>query len=72
MFYIATTILHLTPAYFWRISPRKFFALCEVHAKVNSEQSKGGNTSRNYNAQDHKADGSIAEPNSYVTDIGWM
>lgn len=28
-------VLKMTPAYFWRITPRKFNALCRVHARLN-------------------------------------
>jgi hypothetical protein len=35
-FYVGTVILQMSPRYFWRCTPRKFNALCRVHARLNS------------------------------------
>jgi len=32
----------MTPKYFWRCSPRKFNALCKVHARLNGAKDKPG------------------------------
>lgn len=35
-YYVGTVVLHMSPGIFWRCTPRKFNALCRVHAKMNS------------------------------------
>lgn len=49
-FYVGTTILQMTPRYFWRCTPRKFNSLCKVHARLNSANNnnkKGASSHRN-------------------------
>lgn len=35
-YYIGTVLLRMSPRQFWRTTPRKFGALCEVHVDLNS------------------------------------
>ena len=44
----------MTPAYFWRCSPRKFNALCLIHAKLNSTDDKTKNKTRGAKGEKNK------------------
>ena len=35
LFYVGTVLLHMTPAAFWKSTPRKLSILSKVHAEVN-------------------------------------
>lgn len=36
LYYLGTVVLGMSEAEFWRCTPRKLFALAEVHLKVHS------------------------------------
>ncbi|WP_353928758.1 hypothetical protein [Desulfofundulus kuznetsovii] len=40
MYYAGTVILGMSEEEFWRCTPRKLHALLEVHARINSPDSK--------------------------------
>jgi len=63
-YYIGTVIFHMSPARFWRCTPRKFHALCEVHADLNSPKE----SNRNKNSS-QGATKTIGQPDTYIDEI---
>lgn len=49
---------------FWRTTPRKFSALCQVHVDLNS-------TDKNKKSRNDKQN-TIGQPNVYVDQLGFM
>lgn len=50
----------MTPANFWRVTPRKFNALCKVHVELNTS-SKG--------KKDKNPSGGVGKPDTYVDNV---
>lgn len=50
----------MSPRLFWRTTPRKFSALCQVHIDVNSTDKKGKNQ------------GAVGQPDAYVDQLDFM
>lgn len=48
----------MSPILFWRTSPKKFNALCKVHARLN-----------NPDPTDKKEDKSVGTPDTYIDQI---
>lgn len=42
LYYIGTVTFGLSEKAFWRMTPRKLRALCDVHVSVNSHSAKDG------------------------------
>lgn len=38
LFYLGTVVLHMSEQEFWKCTPRKLFALTDVHVKLNSPE----------------------------------
>lgn len=61
-YYIGTVTLKMTSRLFWRTTPRKFAALCEVHVDLN-DTSKDKKNKRTSVSQ---------KPDAYVDQLPFM
>lgn len=43
MFYVATVILNRSENEFWQMTPRKFYTLFDVHARIHGGKNDGDN-----------------------------
>ena len=59
----------MTPACFWKCTPRKFNALCKVHVRLNSVDNstqKGKGNIPNHNVNES---GTIGTPNAFIDQL---
>jgi hypothetical protein len=61
----------MSPRLFWKTSPRKFNALCKVHARLNgADKKKSASQSPEYKRTKAKAKQAIArQPETYIDKI---
>ena len=64
MYYAGTVWLRMDEETFWRTTPRKLFALMQVHLEMYKAQNGGG--SNNKNSQK-----SSQVPSSYIDQVNW-
>jgi hypothetical protein len=55
----------MSPAMFWKITPRKFNALCKVHVDLNSP----GKGTRNAKSTSASSGEGVGSPDSYIDQI---
>lgn len=65
-YYIGTVILNMEPKVFWKTTPRKFNALCKMHAKVNSTE---GEHPKHTKGSKTKKSVPIGQPDTFVDKI---
>lgn len=87
-YYCAVTILGLTPAHFWRMTPRKLNALLKAHGEANKVDDKKPNSQtvdnpdalrnsylngKGLGPKSYGALGqSVPEPDSFVDNLSFM
>ena len=54
----------MTPPQFWKCTPRKFNALCAVHADLNTPEEKSKTPKEKKNP-----DGSVGEPDTFIDKV---
>jgi hypothetical protein len=57
----------MSPAYFWRCTPKKFNTLCKVHARLNSSKKAPDKVDKNTNVK--KAQAIPKQPDTYIDKI---
>lgn len=65
-YYMGTVILRMTPRLFWRTTPKKFFALLQVHMELNEVPDKHGNK---HHQRKRKG---VGAPEVYVDQLSFM
>lgn len=66
-YYMGTVILRMSPRLFWRTTPKKFFALLQVHVEVNEVPDKKG---RRHHQRKNK--NGVGQPEVYVDQLSFM
>ena len=66
-YYMGTVILRMRPRTFWRTTPKKFFALLQVHVELNEAPDKHGRKKHQRNKS-----GYVGQPEVYVDQLSFM
>lgn len=70
-YYMGTVILRMSPRTFWRTTPKKFFALLQVHVELNEAPDKHGKKHHQRNKPSGRV-GGVGQPDVYVDQLSFM
>lgn len=70
-YYMGTVILRMSPRTFWRTTPKKFFALLQVHIELNEAPDKHGKKHHQRNKPGGRV-GGVGQPDVYVDQLSFM
>ena len=65
MYYAGTVWLRMDEETFWKTTPRKLFALIQVHLEMHQAQNGGGNTTTKNSQKSSQV------PSGYIDQVNW-